>query len=84
MPLNISIFLPKETVYEIDQLQDFFVELGDLIARDFGTGNPEENEFNLEDLNSFFIIEEKELPDITTFEETDMYLVIPVSEDNNE
>jgi hypothetical protein len=83
MPLKIEIFLPNESVDFVDEsedLQNFFIKVGDYLAQNYGNEDPE-GEFNLADLVSFIIIKDEELPNPENFEDTDMYFIIPIEGD---
>ena len=81
MALNISIFIPKETVDNIHNLENFITNLGDLL-NDHGFGNElameDPDETYLEKVNSFIIIKDEELPNFESFHYQDMFLVIPI------
>jgi hypothetical protein len=83
MSLKLEIYLPTETVEELDQLQDLVLEIGNVVSQNYG--NPAfEGEFDLDTLKSFIIIKDEELPLAENFVDTDMYLVIPVESEDNE
>lgn len=77
---NLSIYLPNETVESIEFLEDFTTSIGNLVAENYGNKVPEEG-FSLEDLNSFIIIKDLDLPDTENFLYEDMYFVIPLKEE---
>lgn len=79
MALKIEIFLPKESADYIEEsadLQQYISELGDVTANRYG--NKMEEEFALDELDSFIIIRDEELPNSENFENTDMFLVVPI------
>lgn len=83
MSLKFEIYLPKETIEDIENVQDLILGLGDLLSVDYGNSPPED--FGLEELNSFIIITDEELPDPENFENMDMFFVIPIeSEDSDD
>ena len=80
MALKIEIFLPKENTDDLsDKIQSTVLSIGDVLSVDFGNTQPED-QFDLDNLNSFIIIKDEELPNPENFVEEDLYFVIPIGE----
>lgn len=83
MPLKLSIFLPKESIDNIESLQEFITDIGDdLVAHGFGNEMVTEEPDNtyLENINSYIMISEEENIDFENLENN--YLVIPINDEN--
>lgn len=81
MALNINIYLPKEDVDNLQSLHEFVTFIGDFVSKNFGNKMPND-EFSLEDLDSFIIIKDEKLPKLESFEDIDMFLIIPIKDEN--
>jgi hypothetical protein len=79
MSLKIEIYLPKKSLNDLDELESFFIDVGDIVAKDYGNKMPE-SFLNIENLDSFIIIKEDEIPNPENFQDEDMFLVIPVED----
>lgn len=84
MSLKLEIYLPKETVYEMDSVEQLVLDVGDLLAKEYGNPAPNGQKFDLEDLKSFIVIRDDELPDPEKFQEEDLFLVIPLEGEKDE
>jgi hypothetical protein len=79
MSLKLEIYLPNENADFINHLESLITGIGDLVSVDYGNLSPEDD-FNLENLKSFIIIKNEELPAPENFQNTDMYFIIPIKE----
>lgn len=84
MSLKFEIFFPKESIYEMESMEGIVLDIGDLLAKNFGNDAPNGEKFDLEDLKSFIVIREDELPNPEKFQEEDLFLVIPLKDEDNE
>jgi len=80
MSLKLEIYLPNEFADNLEPVENLITEIGDLLAQHYGNDILEE-EFNLNKLNSFIVITDSEIPVAENFINQDMYLVIPIEED---
>ena len=80
MSLKLEIYLPNEFTDNLEPVENLITEIGDLLAQHYGNDILEE-EFNLNKLNSFIVITDSEIPVAENFINQDMYLVIPIEED---
>ena len=81
MALKIEIYLPNESSEEISKVESLVLAIGDLLS--LSHGNIEPDEFDLNTLNSFIIIENGQIPEPESFVEGDMFLLIPIEGDKN-
>lgn len=79
MALRLALYLPGKRLNDVQALEQLIIDLGDRIAVDFGNDIPAD-EFELENLNSFIIIDESENPSSENFEDASAFLVIPVGD----
>lgn len=80
MALRISIYLPEASIERTSEWEDLVISLGDIVSVGFGNNlqELESQEKELEDLKSFIIINEADLPSPENFE--GKVLIIPVEE----
>jgi len=83
MSLKLEIYFPKETVENLTNLESIILDIGDLLAQNYGSVQTEEK-FDLEDLKSFIIIRDGNVPVPESLEQEDCYLVIPIEEEKSE
>lgn len=84
MNLKLEIYLPGKFLYQVEEFEDLVLGIGDLLAKDYGNESPDGEKFDLEDLKSFIIIKEDEIPAPENFQDEDLFLVIPLKDDENE
>jgi len=79
MTLKLSIFLPKESIENVESIQEFITDLGDMLVK-HGYGNEifaeELDTSYLEEINSYIIISDEENNVLENLE--DNFLVIPI------